>query len=257
VLSSEDAAEEGVGVAVLLSAGAQHGHQDRLDLGAGLRAAPAPDLAVHHRGTEGSETDAGPNLVLMQARSYDPTIGRFLQEDTLPIASLTTQGMNRYIYCENDPVNFSDPTGRHPVVGLLFMFAAGAALILATLFLLFIAGLYYGGCWLVNALPINSLQNLLWFLGGAFVLAGLGALIGSGGVAAPLAIAMIIFGLALIATAVYLDTLSGTGTRTLGPDFVDASQVEVHTSVLLSDLSWEKIRTAALSSNVVWRVDRC
>ncbi|UCC31424.1 MAG: hypothetical protein JSU86_03935, partial [Phycisphaerales bacterium] len=58
----------------------------------------------------------------------------FIQADTLPIASLTTQGMNRYIYCENDPVNSSDPTGSFAdrfwgaitIIGGLAMIGAGA-----------------------------------------------------------------------------------------------------------------------------------
>jgi len=60
------------------------------------------------RGGEDSVSDREPNLVHMQARHYDPTLGRFLQADTLMLASFTTQGMNRYVYCENDPVNMSD-----------------------------------------------------------------------------------------------------------------------------------------------------
>ena len=63
------------------------------------------------RGREGSVTDRASGLIYMQARHYDPSIGRFIQADILPVASLTTQGMNRYIYCENDPVNKSDPSG--------------------------------------------------------------------------------------------------------------------------------------------------
>ena len=39
------------------------------------------------------------------------------------LASLTTQGMNRYIYTENDPVNVSDPTG---TVIPMFALAFGA-----------------------------------------------------------------------------------------------------------------------------------
>ncbi len=82
------------------------------------------------RGGEGSVRDAAPNLVYMQARHYDPTIGRFLQPDTMTLASTTTQGMNKYIYCENDPVNRSDPTGKiwHFVVGLLFAGLVGGFL---------------------------------------------------------------------------------------------------------------------------------
>ena len=63
------------------------------------------------RGGEGSVSDSEPNLVHMQARHYDPTLGRFIQADSLMLASFTTQGMNRYIYTENDPVNQTDPTG--------------------------------------------------------------------------------------------------------------------------------------------------
>ena len=63
------------------------------------------------RGSEGSKTDTAANLVEMGARTYDPTLGRFLQADALPMASITSQGMNRYTYCENDPVNASDPSG--------------------------------------------------------------------------------------------------------------------------------------------------
>jgi len=73
--------------------------------GAGLRASFA------WRGVEGSAHDAGSNLVYMQNRHYDPTIGRFIQADSVLLASVTTQGMNRYIYAENDPVNRSDPSG--------------------------------------------------------------------------------------------------------------------------------------------------
>jgi len=74
-------------------------------LGAGLRASFA------WRGREGSAKDIGSNLVYMQSRHYDPTIGRFIQADSLRMASMTTQGMNRYVYASNDPVNISDPTG--------------------------------------------------------------------------------------------------------------------------------------------------
>ncbi len=63
------------------------------------------------RGQEGSVTDRDSGLVYMQAQHYDPSIGRFIQADILPLAGLTTQGMNRYAYCENDPVNKNDPSG--------------------------------------------------------------------------------------------------------------------------------------------------
>ena len=63
------------------------------------------------RGGEGSVTEREPDLVYMQARHYSPKIGRFVQADTVLVASATTQSMNRYAYTENDPVSRSDPTG--------------------------------------------------------------------------------------------------------------------------------------------------
>lgn len=87
------------------------------------------------RGQEGSETDeievdlendrAGVGLVYMQSRYYDPETGRFLVPDALYISSLTTQGMNRYIYCNNDPVNYSDPSGQFIAIMAWVGFAIG------------------------------------------------------------------------------------------------------------------------------------
>ena len=79
------------------------------------------------RGGEGSVTDRESGLVHMQARHYDPTLGRFLQADSLALASLTTQGTNRYLYTENDPVNGTDPSGHNPLlaVGLLILGVIG------------------------------------------------------------------------------------------------------------------------------------
>jgi hypothetical protein len=44
-----------------------------------------------------------------RARTYDPTMGRFLQADPLRFAA---KDMNLYRYVRNNPVNFNDPSGR-------------------------------------------------------------------------------------------------------------------------------------------------
>ncbi|MGA2641282.1 MAG: peptidoglycan DD-metalloendopeptidase family protein, partial [Spirochaetia bacterium] len=44
-------------------------------------------------------------LIYFNARYYDPTTGRFLTEDP------SRQGVNWYAYCDNDPINRTDPTG--------------------------------------------------------------------------------------------------------------------------------------------------
>jgi len=38
-------------------------------------------------------------------RKYDPETGRFISEDP------TGDGLNWYVYCNNDPVNYTDPSG--------------------------------------------------------------------------------------------------------------------------------------------------
>jgi RHS repeat-associated protein len=56
----------------------------------------------------GKDYDAT-GLIYFNARYYDPTTGRFLTEDP------SRKGVNWYAYCENDPINKTDPTGKVPV----------------------------------------------------------------------------------------------------------------------------------------------
>ena len=59
-------------------------------------------------GYTGHINDADTSLVYMQARYYDPDIGRFISID--PIAA-DVDGLNRYVYASNNPYYYSDPTG--------------------------------------------------------------------------------------------------------------------------------------------------
>jgi RHS repeat-associated protein len=54
----------------------------------------------------------GTGLYKMGERFYDPTTGRFTQQDPL-VNPLDPSSCNRYAYVGDDPVNFSDPSGHH------------------------------------------------------------------------------------------------------------------------------------------------
>jgi len=48
----------------------------------------------------------------MQARYYDPVVGRFLSVDPMGVASDESFSVNRYRYAANNPIVYSDPDGR-------------------------------------------------------------------------------------------------------------------------------------------------
>jgi len=69
-------------------------------------------------GFTGHIKDKSTGLNYMQARYYDPTIGRFLSIDPVTFMDTGHPGMfNRYAYTFNDPMNLIDPTGTTPQDG--------------------------------------------------------------------------------------------------------------------------------------------
>ena len=75
-----------------------------------------------------------PGFYYLQSRYYDPEIGRFINADSY--ASTDATGLlstNMFAYCENDPVNKSDPTGE--VAPILIAMAGGAMVGLAEQFM--------------------------------------------------------------------------------------------------------------------------
>ncbi|MFA6217601.1 MAG: RHS repeat-associated core domain-containing protein [Candidatus Omnitrophota bacterium] len=64
---------------------------------------------VKHKFT-GKELD-NTGLYFYGARYYDPVIGRFITADTIVQEPYNPQTLNRYSYCDNNPVNYIDPSG--------------------------------------------------------------------------------------------------------------------------------------------------
>ena len=63
------------------------------------------------RGFTGHEMLDGVGLIHMNARIYDPYLGRFLQPDPVVQSPGSAQSWNAYSYVLNNPLNATDPTG--------------------------------------------------------------------------------------------------------------------------------------------------
>ena len=59
----------------------------------------------------GQRHDSYINLYLMGSRWYDPSLGRWIQPDTIVPDPGDPQSLNRYAYGSGNPVKFTDPTG--------------------------------------------------------------------------------------------------------------------------------------------------
>ena len=76
------------------------------------------------RGYTGHEHLGEFGLINMNARLYDPTTGQFLSPDPRIDAADITIGYNRYTYCLNNPLRYTDENGEF-ILGLLCGFFKG------------------------------------------------------------------------------------------------------------------------------------
>jgi len=90
----------------------------------------APNLMTG-RGFTGHEHLDGFGLIHMNARLYDPILGRFLSPDPYVQLPDFTQAMNRYGYCMNSPLCYEDKNGE--IIGWIIAGAIiGGAINVAT-----------------------------------------------------------------------------------------------------------------------------
>ncbi len=66
----------------------------------------------------GQREESELGLYFYVARFYDPALGRFIQADTIVPGVGNPMAWDRYAYVQNNPVNFSDPTGHDADCGL-------------------------------------------------------------------------------------------------------------------------------------------
>ena len=87
-------------------------------------------LTFFDRGYTGHEHLQSIGLVHMNGRSYDPKLHRFLQPDNFVQQPDNTQNYNRYAYCVNNPLKYTDPSGEE--ISFLGAVAISAAVALFT-----------------------------------------------------------------------------------------------------------------------------
>jgi RHS repeat-associated protein len=68
-------------------------------------------LDITPRGYTGHESVDHADIIHMNGRIYDSTLGRFLQADPLIQAPDNSQSYNRYAYVFNNPLKYTDPSG--------------------------------------------------------------------------------------------------------------------------------------------------
>ena len=90
-------------------------------------------------------------LYYLNARYYDPEVGRFISQDYIGYAVLQfleINGFNLYIFCFNNPINYKDPEGCIAIADDIIIFA--------TIF--FIIAVYYIE---TTFHPIQNIANLI------------------------------------------------------------------------------------------------
>ncbi|MBN2542664.1 hypothetical protein JXI42_07330, partial [bacterium] len=79
-----------------------------------------PTSFLINRGFNGHEHLDRLELINMNGRLYDPLVGRFLSPDNFVQSPENSQSFNRYSYCLNNPLIYTDPDGEffwHLVIG--------------------------------------------------------------------------------------------------------------------------------------------
>ena len=116
------------------------------------------------RGYTGHEMLADFGLINMNGRVYDPLLGRFLSTDNFVQEPNSTQNFNRYSYCLNNPLKYTDPSGELFGIDDFLIIVASGALV--------------GG-----ALNVASNYNNIKSIGDFFGYFSVGALAGGAGAA--------------------------------------------------------------------------
>ena len=122
--------------------------------------------------------DADFNLYYLQSRYYSPELCRFISPDDVSYLDPTSiNGLNLYAYCNNDPVNYYDPTGHSAIViGLIIGAIIGAGIGFGT-----VAYTDYQDDGQIFNGSVKWYEYVGGTVTGAVLGAGVGGIIGAGG----------------------------------------------------------------------------
>ena len=138
--------------------------------------------------------DQESGLYYLNARYYNPAWRRFISpDDTAYLDPDTPNGLNLYTYCNNDPINYADPSGNDPKWWQWALFGIGVALIAVAAGMAFIGtggiGAFGMGA-LIGSIALGSVGAVAGgaigyatggvdgILGGAMAGFGIGAIVG-------------------------------------------------------------------------------
>ncbi|OAV67345.1 Cell wall-associated polypeptide CWBP200 [Bacteroidales bacterium Barb6XT] len=177
-------------------------------------------LCITDRGYTSHEHIEEIGLINMNARLYDPLIGRFFSPDPKMMDG-ETQALNRYSYAMNNPFAYTDPSGEELILAIVAMVTFAATLIITaatTVTLGAVAGAVMTGVTLAGSGA--SAGEMAWKIPAAMVIGGAaGAAGGVLGVGMPAfgAAAAALSGVASIAAASLIGSTTSflTGENTL------------------------------------------
>ena len=99
----------------------------------------------------------------LRARYYDPTIGRFTQEDSKQGNPRDPLSLNLYTFCSNNPIRYIDPTGHDNALALQWTasmwWLCGADLALPVGDIIYVAGI--GAMTIADAISMIGIDNVV------------------------------------------------------------------------------------------------
>ena len=85
-----------------------------------------------HRGYTGYEMLSEFDIINMNGRLYDPVLGRFFSPDNYVQMPDNSQNFNRYSYCLNNPLKYTDPSGESIELVAFALFGMGNSMMQAS-----------------------------------------------------------------------------------------------------------------------------